>query len=249
MLLGTLLFGIGPVFAQDGQAERYTFDFRGMTLGEALQQLALTTGVGLVYDPALVGGLETACVARSQPVEAILRCLLKDTELDLKRLPAVAYVIRRREAAEQDAAPVMEQPLQYGSIRGVIFEEGTTIPLVGAHVIVAGLFTGAAAGQDGHFVIPRVPVGTYALEGSMIGFETAQLAPVVVRADQVTEITLALEEAPATLGEIIVTPGYFSMMHRRPAVHQTLTRTEIRDMPHLADDIYRTVTRLPGVSG
>ncbi len=104
MLLGTLLFGVGPVFAQDGQAERYTFDFRGMTLGEALQQLALTTGVGLVYDPALVGGLETACVARSQPVEAILRCLLKDTELDLKRLPAVAYVIRKREAADQDAS-------------------------------------------------------------------------------------------------------------------------------------------------
>ena len=94
-----------------------------------------------------------------------------------------------------------------------------------------------------------MPVGAYALEGSMIGFETAQLAQVVVRADQVTEITLALEEAPATLGEIIVTPGYFSMMHRRPAVHQTLTRAEIRDMPHLADDIYRTVTRLPGVSG
>ena len=35
----------------------------------------------------------------------------------------------------------------------------------------------------------------------------------------------------------------------RPVVRQTLTRTEIRDMPHIADDIYRTVTRLPGVSG
>ena len=41
ILLGTLLLGLRPVFAQDGQAERYTFDFRGMTLGEAEPALRL----------------------------------------------------------------------------------------------------------------------------------------------------------------------------------------------------------------
>jgi len=251
IVLGTLLFGALPVFAQDGQAQRYTFDFRGMPLGEALQHLATTTGVGLVYDPTLVAHQQTSCVARNQLVEVILHCLLEETELDLERLPTVTYVIRQRPdqgAAPEPPAPIT-QPVQYGSINGAIFEKETGAPLIGAHVIVAGLFTGAAAGQDGHFVIPRVPVGTYALEGSMIGFETAQLAQVVVRADRATEITLALEQAPISIGEIIVTPGYFSMMQHRPVARQTLTRTEIRDMPHIADDIYRTVTRLPGVTG
>lgn len=242
-----------PVFAQDGQTQRYTFDFRGMPLGEALQHLATTTGVGLVYDPALVAGHETTCVARNKPVEVILHCLLQDTELALERLPAVAYVIRQREAtgpleAPDEPAPV-SQPVRYGSIEGVIVEKETGGPLVGANVIVAGLFTGAAAGRDGHFEIPRLPVGSYVLEGSMIGFETTRMAPVVVRADQTTEIAIELEEAPTSLGEIIVTPGYFSLMQRRPVVHQTLTRTEIRNMPHIADDIYRTITRLPGLTG
>ena len=190
IVLGTLLFGALPAFAQDGQAERYTFDFRGMPLGEALQHLATTTGVGLVYDPALVVGHQTTCRARNQPVEVILHCLLKETELDLERLPTVAYVIRKRQTPDQGVAPdppaQTTQPVQYGSISGAIFEKETGAPLIGAHVIVAGLFTGAAAGQDGHFEIPRVPVGTYALEGSMIGFETTQLAQVVVRADRAT---------------------------------------------------------------
>ncbi len=76
IVLGTLLFGALPIFAQDGQAERYTFDFRGMPLGEALQHFATTTGVGLVYDPALVAGHQTSCVARNKLVEVILHCLL-----------------------------------------------------------------------------------------------------------------------------------------------------------------------------
>ena len=70
-LLGGLLVALAatPAFAQDATedapTQRYTIDFRGMPLAEALQQLAETTGVGLVYDPALVGALTTTCAARN----------------------------------------------------------------------------------------------------------------------------------------------------------------------------------------
>ena len=67
--------------------------------------------------------------------------------------------------------------------------------------------------------------------------------------EQITEVDVVLGEAPTSLGEVVVTPGYFSLMHRRPAIQQTLTRAEIREMPHLADDVYRAITRLPGITG
>ena len=253
LLAGLLIsFTALPVVAQDvaenAPPQHYTVDFRGMPLADALQHLAATTGVGLVYDPALLGNLTTACAARNQPVEAILRCLLKDSGLDMERLPAVAYVIRQRQTPDE-SEPVREKTIRYGSIRGAIFEEASNTPLAGAHVVVAGQTLGAAAGPDGRFEIARVPVGIYTLEASMIGFETKQQSRVRVRENSVTEIDIGLSEAPTPLGEVIVTPGYFSLMHHRPASLQTLTHDEIRDMPHLADDVYRTVTRLPGVSG
>ena len=243
---------VGQHAHEEASAPHYTVDFRGMPLAQALQQLAVTTGVGLVYDPALVSNLKTTCSARNQPVEAILRCLLEDSGLAMERLPAVAYVIRQREtpgassAVPEQATP---QAVRYGSIRGTLLEEESDAPLVGAHVVVAGHTLGAAAGPGGRFEIARVPVGVHTLEASMIGFETKQLARIRVRENTVTEIAIVLGEAPTPLGEVIVTPGYFSLMHRQPVALQTLTRTEIRDMPHIADDAYRAITRLPGVSG
>lgn len=49
-MLVMLLMSAMPGYAQE--ARRYTFDFRGVPLDQALQRLATTTGVGLVYGNA-----------------------------------------------------------------------------------------------------------------------------------------------------------------------------------------------------
>jgi len=60
---------------------------------------------------------------------------------------------------------------------------------------------------------------------------------------------LNLAEEAIPLSEVIVTPGHFSMMQKETTIRQTLKREDIRSFPQLGEDIYRAVTRLPGLAG
>ncbi|MFH1567236.1 MAG: carboxypeptidase-like regulatory domain-containing protein, partial [Gemmatimonadota bacterium] len=50
------------------------------------------------------------------------------------------------------------------TVRGVIVDDVTRQPLPGANVAIAGTGLGAAAGDDGAFRIPRVPLGRYDIQ-------------------------------------------------------------------------------------
>lgn len=58
-----------------------------------------------------------------------------------------------------------------------------------------------------------------------------------------------LERPTVFLGEVVVTPSSFRILEEAPETRQFLTRTEVEQMPHLADDLYRAVRRLPGTTG
>jgi hypothetical protein len=61
-------------------------------------------------------------------------------------------------------------------------------------------------------------------------------------------LVVDLESAPVPLAAVIVTPGYFGMLQPSIVPTQGLTRQQIETVPQIGDDIYRAVTRLPGVS-
>jgi hypothetical protein len=61
------------------------------------------------------------------------------------------------------------------------------------------------------------------------------------------ELNVKLEPANLRLNEIIVTPGQFAVMGKEPTVRQTLTRQDLQTVP-FGEDIYRAITRLPGVT-
>lgn len=54
---------------------------------------------------------------------------------------------------------------------------------------------------------------------------------------------------PVFLEEVVVTPGHFKLLSENPGHGHFLTRDEVDQLPHLADDPYHAVKRLPGTSG
>ena len=54
---------------------------------------------------------------------------------------------------------------------------------------------------------------------------------------------------PVTLAEIVVTPSRFTILGDTPGARQFLDRDEVRRVPHLADDVYRAIARIPGTAG
>ncbi len=54
---------------------------------------------------------------------------------------------------------------------------------------------------------------------------------------------------PRVRVEIVGTPSHFRILDTRAESRQFLSREEVSQMPHIADDLYRAVKRLPGASG
>lgn len=134
-----------------------------------------------------------------------------------------------------------------GQISGRITEAASGSPLIGANVVIIGSSIGAAADGNGAFEIRNVPVGTHMLEASMLGFDSDQIE-ITVTEGEIARADFALEEATVSLREMVVTPGRFTVMQAEPTIAKTLSREEIQSLPQLGEDIYRAISRLPGLS-
>lgn len=93
---------------------------------------------------------------------------------------------------------------QNGTLAGQVTDAGTAQPLAGAQVFVGTGGHGALTDAHGRYTIPDVAPGTMELHVRRIGYRSA-----VKRVDLAAGATLAtdfaLEAAPASLGEVVVT--------------------------------------------
>ena len=93
---------------------------------------------------------------------------------------------------------------QAGSIRGLILDEDFEAPLPGVSITISETQDQVTSGDDGNFVIPDVPPGTYTLIFSKDGF-TRQLRPdVVVTAGRLTEANVSLAGDFTDMDEFVV---------------------------------------------
>jgi len=135
-----------------------------------------------------------------------------------------------------------------GIINGTVIDERTKEPLIGANVIVLDTQFGAATDMKGNYFIKKVPVGTYRLKFTYIGYESTLITDVVVKSAK--PVFVNAELTPSILeGEAIrVTAGYFVEEEKIQTSTIGLSREEIRRFPGGFEDVVRTVSTLPGVS-
>lgn len=91
-----------------------------------------------------------------------------------------------------------------GKIAGKVTDAKTGSPLGGAIIKVDGTTMGAEADAAGDYVILNVPVGTYSVTCSYVGYETLKQTEVKVSADVTTTLNFTLSEQTIITGEIEV---------------------------------------------
>ena len=108
--------------------------------------------------------------------------------------------------------------LMYGSgkIRGKVTDAGTGEPLVGANVLVVGTSMGAATNTVGEYTILNVPVGTYQLKTSYVGYQAITLSNVRVNDELSTEANFQLPAEGVTVATVEITA-------ERPLVNKSAT--------------------------
>lgn len=139
-----------------------------------------------------------------------------------------------------------------GEIQGVVTAQADNKPLIGVNVyliINRTDTTGAVTDTAGTYRIPNIPVGTHRLEATHIGFRKRVIETITIQPGVALTQNIVLRSSELSLEEIVVNPGTFSVLEDDPIAPRGLTQKEIQAIPTLTQDIFRSVERLPGVSG
>lgn len=88
---------------------------------------------------------------------------------------------------------------------GTVKDQQTGEPLIGANVLVVGTKLGAITDVDGRYFIINVPVGTYGVQASMLGYSKKTVVDVIVSADRVASVDFSLSSETIETQEVIVT--------------------------------------------
>lgn len=134
-----------------------------------------------------------------------------------------------------------------GSIEGRVFDADTKSPLIGANILLIGTSSGAATDGRGEYVVKNVPVGSYNLKFSYMGYTPTIVTDIIVKPARAARADAGLKISAFQTREVQVTPRYFSGSGEDPASAVTFSYEEIRRAPGAAGDVSRIMMNLPSV--
>jgi len=105
---------------------------------------------------------------------------------------------------------------QSGKIRGTVIDEQTKEPLIGAAVTINGTSYGSASDIDGTFQILNIPVGTYSIKASYVGYRAITITNVRVNANLTSEANFKLPGEGVNVQTV-------EIMAERPLINKSAT--------------------------
>jgi outer membrane receptor protein involved in Fe transport len=91
-----------------------------------------------------------------------------------------------------------------GKVSGVVKDQDTGEPLVGANVVIIGTPMGAATDTDGSFFIINVPPGKYEIEASILGYQRMRQRDLIVNSGKTTTANFLLRGTALVQQEVVV---------------------------------------------
>lgn len=132
------------------------------------------------------------------------------------------------------------------NIRGVVRDQATQQPLIGANIIVEETVHGAAADGNGEFIIANIPPGFYHVRFEMMGYQPLVKLNIRVLPERGVVILAELIQQAVELEGVTVTRAYFQKEKDAFVSSRTVDFEEIRRDPS-GFDIQRMMQALPSV--
>ncbi|HEX9659551.1 MAG TPA: carboxypeptidase regulatory-like domain-containing protein, partial [Rhodothermales bacterium] len=127
--------------------------------------------------------------------------------------------------------PVLAWAQNSGKLAGTVVDRSTNEPLPGATVVLDGTQMGTATNANGEYFIIGVPVGTYSVRASFVGYESLLYEGVDVNAGYTRTLDFALGEDVAALGELVVEYERPLIQKDAIGVPKVVTGEEIARLP------------------
>ena len=132
-------------------------------------------------------------------------------------------------------------------ILGTITDSESGEGLWGANVLVLNTMLGAAADENGKFFIVNVPVGTYDVKISAVGYQAQLIHKVIVSVDRVTQLKIELSPQAYESEEVIVTAKADNLHKEVANTQMVATEDQIENAVGIRE-INSFLQKLPGVS-
>lgn len=94
------------------------------------------------------------------------------------------------------------------TIKGVIVDKESEIPLPGVNIVIEGTspLIGAITDEKGFYTIPDIPIGTYTVTASYIGYDKSIHQHILIGAGKQAVLNISLNENSTLLDEVTVKP-------------------------------------------
>ncbi len=139
-----------------------------------------------------------------------------------------------------------------GSISGTVINKQTQQPIAGISVQIEGTQKGTTTDSSGNFRITNIPVKTYAVKFSGIGFADVVKYNIILSSGNEYTFLVEMENTNAELSNVTVKNNRRTVKAatlETPLSVQRLTTEEIRANPGGNFDISKVIQSLPGVGG
>lgn len=208
-----------------------------MTLPAAMERLR-AMGANPIYSSELV---RADLVVGVEPVgrtpREILQEILAPHGLTVNEGPGGALLV--------SLAP---EEAKTGTIRGTVSARDTGRPLSGASIQIEGQEGLWWTDPGGRFEIDAEPPGTIVVRVSAAGYIPMESESIIVDAGTTAVLDFELSPQPLFLRQVVVTPSKYGLLQKEMESRVFLDREEVRRTPHLSDDVFRVVHRVPGVA-
>jgi len=129
-----------------------------------------------------------------------------------------------------------------GKIAGVIRDQESGAPLPGASVMIKETSMGTSTDEDGEYFLINIPVGTYTVEVSLIGYQPFKKTKVTVLLDLTTPLDFELKSSPIELEKAI------TVVAERPIIQKDLTSSTNMVIREQLDNLPNAVGIQPVIS-
>lgn len=118
-----------------------------------------------------------------------------------------------------------------GKISGKVVDAATKEPIPSVNILIVGTTMGATTNADGEYFIIGVPVGTYNLRVTSLGYETQNIQSVQVLADQTYDLSISLKETVIQGQEVTVVAQRDVIQKDVSTTVRSVTAQEISQLP------------------
>ncbi|MBN2009793.1 carboxypeptidase-like regulatory domain-containing protein [candidate division KSB1 bacterium] len=119
-----------------------------------------------------------------------------------------------------------------GKLAGKVVDQENGSPLPGANVQVVGTTMGAATDINGEFFILNVPLGTYEMKASMMGYQPMIIQGLKVTVDHTTSANFPLSTTVVELGEAVTVTADREIIQKDMTMsRQVVSGNEIFEAP------------------